>query len=418
MRQPYHSIYRVAVLITAVVLIGVSVAASAHPGHGDTSTATSTACTVELEVEYKGETYTLERNTDTESNRFHPLSAENGLDALQVADDDYVTIRSRNARITVRTGSNRTHNPYEEQYNDIGQPVIWQFHTTENTSEHHRILADTGSCIVSGAVTVRPLCTAGNWDGTACRTTYNVAAVPLFMEQHAFDTFYEDVERAISFFATVGPLQEESHPRRRVNIQYMEPDEVETPPNRKCFFTLNPRTSSVNMYAVQTARETYGSRVDSVVALVDGGVELPSILAPFSSTVSGCALPGLAAAVAQRDSKLYQDQTLVHELGHTFGLCHTKGVRRNGTCQDVLPRQPRVGSVLTLNPVKSLIFNYLERGIDHDFTFTDTCRNDFTAAGPEAVMNYCSQNTRSAVAFSPEEYGVLQEQFEEAGWIE
>lgn len=391
-----------------------------------------------LKMKYKGRWHVFEGGADADVADWYLQDAETGEGSpakLTVEHGDYAMLyqyllpsvnhsgyEDVSVNITIED-EQRTVIPYDRPYNSPGEVVvIHKFSNAGETDQEKTIHFSLSECVQgSASIVVRPPCEGGtSWDGEQCRQNYNVVAIPFFMEPEDFDGFYEDVERGIDLFADISPLRELQHPRQGINMEYIEPDEIDDPLNRKCFFTLSLDSTSINAYAQRIATDTYGDQVDTVIAVSKEGVELPDVMAPFSGPISGCAFSGAAVIAEPQSVRRYQPElTMVHEMGHTFRLCHNKGISEAGQCNlEKLPYQPRVGSVMTRNPVKSIVLNYIERFIDYDLTFTDRCLNDFESDGPGAIMNYCRDPVLENNQFSAEEYSVLRSVFQKRGWIQ
>lgn len=270
----------------------------------------------------------------------------------------------------------------------------------------------TSAIGLSGIMNVIDIRESGNVgeepEGTTGDNELDIVAVPIIFNEtdeqgrHARTNFSMFVDHLKTNLSERTPFRRADDPRGHVDIVELETGEVTNPPFSSSGSVPTAQGTSID-YANVTCEDVHSAALtaaspysyDRVVAWVNGTRDStgnPVIMQ--SPGVAGCsdAIGGEIAAVER--TFINHNQTTgiwLHEMGHTFGLCHNAGVDDiNRNCD------------MTEVPVRG-----------------DVCPNTNTSDGPNAIMNYCfplTQFSGSDVS-TEDEYELLERLFANAGWL-
>lgn len=250
-----------------------------------------------------------------------------------------------------------------------------------------------------------------NPDGVSGDNELNIVAVPFIFNstndqgQERLDRYDTYVDYLAENLSSKTPFAEASDPSSHVEVVSLERGDVDNPSfsdsgeivrdNRPNIPYQNVTCEDIHSAAQDAvASAGYTTYADKIIAYVNGtsGGDPVTMQRP---TVAGCA-GDLGGDVAAYERSIFQDEqtsgVALHEMGHTFGLCHNAGVEVGDNCDMTrVPDRPSVCSGYNSN----------------------------TSDGPRAIMNYCMplEKFSGDAASTEDEYPMLEQIFAEMGWL-
>jgi hypothetical protein len=244
--------------------------------------------------------------------------------------------------------------------------------------------------------------------GTSGDNELDIVAVPIIYNEtneegrHSRNNFSKFVDHLKTNLSQKTPFRRADDPRSHVDIVELETGEVTNPAFSQSGSVQTTEGTTIN-YANVTCDDVHSAALtaassysyDRVVAYVNGTRSSNGRPVTMQNVgVVGCS-DAIGGEVAAYEHSIFNHQqttgVLLHELGHTFGLCHNAGVDDiNRNCD------------LTEVPARG-----------------DMCPNTNTSDGPDAIMNYCfplSEFSGSTVS-REDEYEILEQVFADAGWL-
>ena len=207
----------------------------------------------------------------------------------------------------------------------------------------------------------------------SCLEKLTLVAVPTYYEDGNFQDFKEVTEEQVDFFVKKSPLQEAANPRSRVEVKYLRPEQVEKPDTTSC--------RRLNYFAQDVVLNSeYRNTYDKIIATTTREFN--------DENVAGCSTFGNTEVTREGYPK-----TMTHEMGHSFGLGHTKDHSvQNSPIEDY--RKPGCGAV---------------RG-SRDY------ENDAESDGLGEIMSYCPGD--DYFSDQSDEYAILKQIFEQNRWLQ
>ena len=195
----------------------------------------------------------------------------------------------------------------------------------------------------------------------SCLEKLTLVAVPINYEDGSLQDFKQVTEEQVQFFVEKSPFQEAENPRSRVEVKYLRPPQVENPGTNSCY--------RLNNFAQDVVLDSqYRNTYDKIIATTTEEFK--------DENVAGCSTFGDTEVTRENYPK-----TMTHEMGHSFGLGHTKGFMDG------------CGAV---------------RG-------SREYPNNAADDGSGEIMNYCPGD--KYFSDQSDEYRILKQTFERNGWL-
>ena len=186
-----------------------------------------------------------------------------------------------------------------------------------------------------------------DWNGTECEfmDVWNVVFVALNFKDDETDKFRAAANFALNDFMAKSPFKECSDPMSRVKVYYVDP--------RDCKITCSDLCIECNYAAITCVKNSpYSNIWDKIIGIYGEAANLG---------IMGCAagIPGDSSV-----SRVNMPQVVVHEAGHSLGLCHINcapgGRLPGGACLSWCPNKNDCSPPQLASDVESFIMDYCD----------------------------------------------------------